>query len=72
MTCIRIEHGFICFQPSHRLRLADGRRVFMEWHNYLGPTFYRDAAMQRIWEDWYEDPAVCDALDWFTGRGNKS
>lgn len=72
MTCIRIEHGFVCRSPFYRLPLADGTRVFMSWHNYLGPMFFRDRDEQREIEDWYENPLICDALDWFCERGNRA
>ena len=65
--------GFICcFDDFFRLPLADGRHVFMDWHHYLGPTFYRDRAMRRPWEDWWDNPLICAALDWFQGRGNRA
>lgn len=72
MTCHRIGGAIVCMAPFFRLPLADGGRVFMDWHSYLGPTFYRDKASCRVIEDWYENPLICQALDWFTGRGNKA
>lgn len=55
-----------------RLPLAGGGRVFMEWHNYFGPTFWRDRACTREIATWYEDPEICAALEWFQGRGNRA
>lgn len=72
MTCIQIERGFICVSPSFRLPLADGRRIFMSWHNYCGPTFYYDKAETREIEDWWGDKLLCDAFDWFLKRGRKT
>lgn len=72
MTCVRIEHGFICGSPTYRLPLRDGTRVYMSWHNYLGPIFFRDRAETREIQDWYDNPLIIEALDWFTGRGNKA
>lgn len=44
MTCIRVEHGFIC-GPDDFVDLAPfGSFVWMEWHSYHGPTFYRSKA----------------------------
>lgn len=41
MACIRIEHGFIC-GPDNFVDLKPfGAKVWMEWHHYHGPTFYR-------------------------------
>lgn len=40
MTCVRIESGFLC-GPDAWLSLEPyGSRVWMSYHNYLGPTFY--------------------------------
>jgi hypothetical protein len=72
MTCVRIEHGYICFSPLYRLPLADGGRVYMAWHNYLGPTFYRDRNEQRELVDWYENPRIIEALSWFCQRGHRA
>ena len=59
-----------CYLPRvWRLPLASGGRVFMEFHGYLGPSFFRDRACQREIETWYEEPEICAALDWFVGRG---
>ncbi|KGF65595.1 hypothetical protein [Pseudomonas lutea] len=72
MACMRIEHGFVCGSPFFRLPLADGTRVYMSWHSYLGPLFFRDKHERREIEDWYESPLICDALDWFCKRGNRA
>lgn len=68
------EHafGFICITPCFRLRLNDGRYIFMEWHNYVGPIFFRDRDMEREIVDWWEDPIICRAVDWFVARGKKA
>ena len=52
-----------------RLPLASGGRVFMEWHSYFGPTFYRDRACRREIDGWWDMPEVCAALEWFQERG---
>jgi len=69
MTCVRIPNGIVCFSPEYRLRLNDGGYVFMYWHSYCGPIFYKDRLMLREIEEWYENKLICDALDWFIGRG---
>lgn len=72
MTCHVMKMGIVCYNPSFRLRLADGRYVFMAWHRYLGPIgFYRDRAERREIPDWFDDPAICAALDWFCQRGER-
>lgn len=72
MTCIPFAGCIICVSPFYRLRLADGRCVFMEWHSYLGPTIYRDRACRRDIEDWYDDALICKQIDWFQKRGCKA
>ncbi|WP_338512022.1 hypothetical protein [Erwinia aphidicola] len=58
--------------PSYRLRLDDGGYVYMSWHNWYGPAFYHDKLERRDYEDWYENPSVCRALDWFLARGKRT
>jgi hypothetical protein len=72
MTCHVTKSAIVCCNPSYRLRLSDGRHVFMAWHHYLGPMgFYKDRAERREIVDWFDDPAICEALDWFSNRGEK-
>lgn len=62
----------ISYTPSYRLRLDDGSYVFMPFYRYLGPMgFYRDRAELREIPDWWENPLICKALDWFCNRGNR-
>ena len=72
MTCTKINNGFVCSSPLYRLRLLDGRYIYMDWHSYCGPTFYKDKWMSRMIDDWWDDPVICNALDWFVDRGNKA
>lgn len=73
MTCIKVDSGWtICTSPFYRLRLNDGRYVFMAWHRYCGPTFYRGSEEQREIEEWWKDLPICRAVEWFTGRGNRA
>jgi hypothetical protein len=45
MGCIRIEHGYIC-GPDAFVNLEQfGANVWVSWHNYMGPTFYRSKNM---------------------------
>jgi hypothetical protein len=55
--------------PVWRLPLASGGRVFMDFHSYFGPSFYRDHRCAREIEQWYEDAEIVAALDWFIARG---
>lgn len=68
MTSINLGWAIVSVSPFYRLPLADGRRVFMDFHHFCGPTFYRDRHGSRIIADWYDDPLICAALDWFVGR----
>ena len=70
MTCFISKNMIICVNPFYRLPLSDGSRVFMEWHNYFGPTFFKDKECRREIENWYENPFICKALIWFQSRGN--
>lgn len=79
MPCIPMANAagrvttIVCFsQGPYRLRLSDGRHVYMEWHKVLGPTLYRDRLCSREIEDWWEDDAICDAIVWFQKRGHKA
>jgi len=45
MTCMRIEHGFLC-GPDDVVNLEPfGAHVWMTWHHYMGPTFYRSESL---------------------------
>lgn len=68
MTCFRIRRGFVCINKFARLRLADGRCVFVDMH-YYGPTLYRDRLCNREIERWYEDGLIVRAVNWFIERG---
>lgn len=64
--------GYLCVADVYRLRLTDGGYVYMEWHHYHGPEFYHDRALMREIEKWWRNKVICQALDWFEGRGNKA
>jgi hypothetical protein len=44
----------------------------MSWHSYLGPIFFHDRDERRGIEDWYENPRIIEALDWFCKRGHRA
>ena len=67
-----IGRTIVSFSPSYRLRLEDGRYVFMSWHHYSGPFFYKDRFETREIVHWYEDPLMVKAVNWFIKRGNKA
>lgn len=77
MSCLAFSgrgfRGFICGIPStHRLRLSDGSYVFMEWHSYGGPMFFRDRRCTREILEWWEDERLVEAQQWFSNRGRKA
>lgn len=57
-----------------RLRLADGAYVYMEFHEQLGPIFYRDRLGRREIQlpklNDFTDLAM-HAFDWWMERGKK-
>lgn len=72
MTCIRFGNAIITFSPTYRLPLRDGTRIYMDWHHYCGPTFFRDRHCTREVDKWWDDPRIIEALNWFIGRGEKA
>lgn len=45
MTCFKVKYGYVC-GPDKIIDLSPlGAKVWMEWHNYLGPIFYRSKNM---------------------------
>ncbi len=56
----------------YRLRLEDGRHIFMEWRGVCGPIVFKDKRGRREIEEWYKDEKICDALYWFQDRGEKA
>lgn len=68
MPCFRIQDGIVSYQKSYRLCLEDETCVFMDWHWWCGPIFYRDKTSTRMIDDWYENKLIVNALDWFIGR----
>lgn len=74
MGCEIYQNMFVCNHTAgtYRLPLADGTRVYRDWHDYLGPIFFKDKMCLREIEDWYNNELICDALDWFQKRGNKA
>ena len=77
MSCLYFDSGdvrvFVCgVHKCYKLRLLDGRRVFMEWHHYFGPFFYFDRYLMKDIDDWHKDEFLCRAVEWFQGRGEKA
>jgi len=44
MTCIPIKDGFVCMDDDFVDLSPYGSKVWMSYHRYCGPTFYRSKA----------------------------
>ncbi|TVO75109.1 MAG: hypothetical protein FHK78_01515 [Sedimenticola selenatireducens] len=73
MPCLDFGNAIICVTAGwYRMRTADGRYFFMDWHDYLGPSIYKDRAATRGIDNWWDDAGICNAVDWFQLRGNRA
>lgn len=59
------------FHRLTRLRTKAGDYVFLDWHDYLGPTFYRDRTGNREILISCVDMTFYDAFDWWYTRGKR-
>ena len=58
MACIPIKNGVVCIVDSFVDLSPFGAKVWMTYHNYCGPTFYRskncitpiDVPSQKTWD----------------------
>ena len=58
MTCIPIKDGILCMDDGPIDLLPYGAHVWMTWHPYCGPTFYRsencikaiEAPSKKTWD----------------------
>tara|TARA_B100000929_G_scaffold290599_1_gene284848 strand:+ start:23185 stop:23394 length:210 start_codon:yes stop_codon:yes gene_type:complete len=57
------------FSPTYRLRLSDGRYIYMTWHRYCGPEFFHDKNCMLVYSNWWDDEQIVEALEWFQKRG---
>lgn len=53
MSCTIYPNMIVCNHSAgiYRLPLVDGTRVYMGWHYWLGPIFYKDKNCLRKIED---------------------
>lgn len=49
MTCLRMGNAIVCISPWGRLRLGN-RYVWVDFHEYCGPSFYWDSANTKPYE----------------------
>jgi len=52
----------------HKLKLDDGRFIFMLWMGIQGPVFYEDEDVQVDILNWHNDPLIVLALKRFEKR----
>ena len=74
MSCAIYPNMEVCnlTAGTYKLPSADGTRVYMDWHDYLGSIFFKDKNCTREIVDWHNNPLICDVLEWFQKRGNKA
>jgi hypothetical protein len=66
MTCIRFNGGIICVSPYGRLHLGN-RYIMVEFHEYLGPTFFTDRDMTKLYEPKDESAPIWPVFNrWLT------
>lgn len=62
MTCIRFGSAIVCVNPWGRLKLGN-RYVWVDFHEYCGPSFFRDAAMTKVYDPADENDPVWEQFD---------
>lgn len=72
MSCIRIPNGIICVPKIQKLRVADGRHIWVENHYWSGLMVFQDRHCIREYQNWWEDPLISQAITWFTSRGDRA
>ena len=64
MTCTRVGDAIICTNPFGRLHVGS-RYVWVDFHPYCGPTFFRDRAMTLVYEPrGMRDPVWREPTEW--------
>lgn len=62
MTCIRAGNAIICFSPWGRLHIGN-RYIYVDFHEYCGPTFFYYSAMTKHYEPKDENDPVWPAFE---------
>lgn len=58
MTCIHMgSNAIVCVSPWGRLKVGN-RYVWVDFHPYCGPNFYRDSAMSKLYDPKDENDPV--------------
>ena len=62
MTCINFGNAIVCVNPWGRLTIGN-RYVWVDFHEYCGPSFYWDSAMQKVYDPVDENDPIWDQFD---------
>ena len=58
MTCIHLgANAIVCVNPWGRLKVGN-RYVWVDFHEWCGPSFYTDANMRKMYDPVDEDDPV--------------
>ena len=49
MTCINMGSMIVCVNPWGRLKVGN-RYVWLDFHEWCGPSFYTDAKMTKVYD----------------------
>jgi hypothetical protein len=64
MTCISFGNSIVCVSPRGRLKVGN-RYVWVDFHQYCGPTFFIDSNMSKIYDPADEsDPVWPEFAKW--------
>lgn len=58
--CIKIPNGFVTINEVDNKFIYNGEEIFMEFHPYLGPSFYTfdEDGYEQFIDDWWEHPEI--------------
>lgn len=65
MPCVNIGDGIICINPWGRLHVGN-RYVYVDFHEYCGPSFSYDPGGQKLYDPVDENDPVWDEFSkWY-------
>lgn len=65
MTCTRFGNSIVCTNPWGRLHVGK-QYIWVDFHEYCGPSFYTDAAMSKLYDPANEkDPVWPPFEKWY-------
>lgn len=57
MTCLHFGSGIVCVNPWGRLKVGN-RYVWVDFHEWCGPSFFTDANMSTVYDPVNESDPV--------------